>query len=40
LIEGALPDGLHDLNYQVEVAALLGFASSAALADIAEEAIR
>jgi hypothetical protein len=40
LAEGGLPLGISDLRYQLDLAALLPFASSASLADMAEGAIR
>jgi hypothetical protein len=40
LLAEKLPEGLHDLTYKLTVEALLPFASGAALADIAEDAIR
>ncbi len=40
LTSPGLPAGLHDLSYHVDVDALLPMASSASLADIAEEAVR
>jgi Putative PD-(D/E)XK family member, (DUF4420) len=38
LVEGTLPDGLSDLQYSLDVAALLPFASSASLPQVAQEA--
>jgi hypothetical protein len=40
LVGGALPTGIGDLSYTVELPALLPFASGASLADIAEESVR
>ncbi|MEV7807252.1 PD-(D/E)XK motif protein [Microbispora sp. NPDC088329] len=40
LIAGALPDGVGNLSYQVDLAALLPISDGASLAEIAEEAVR
>ncbi len=40
LTDHRLPDGVHDLSYHLDVEALLPMASSASLADVAQEAVR
>ena len=40
LVGGSLPEGLHDLRYELDVAALLPAAVSASLPALAEEAVR
>ncbi|WP_316246875.1 PD-(D/E)XK motif protein [Microbispora triticiradicis] len=40
LVAGSLPDGIENLRYEVDFAALLPFSVGASLAEIAEEAVR
>lgn len=40
LLDGALPEGTHDLTYHLDLDVLLPLATSASLAQVAEEAIR
>ncbi|MFI7053297.1 PD-(D/E)XK motif protein [Streptosporangium canum] len=40
LVAGSLPDGVGDLSYHIDLAAVLPFSAGASLAEIAEEAVR